>query len=88
MPTAQICAFSLTLATFQCLTRPIQGYDDIWPDLLQTGDTAFFDRADWGTRWTYTFEGTRNQIDHILLAPAFLDILRRSDIATVIPDQI
>lgn len=69
--------------------RRIQGYDDIWPDLLQTGDTAFFeDRATWGTRWTYEFEGSRNQIDHILLGPAFLDILQKSDIATTIPDQI
>lgn len=68
--------------------RRVQGYDDIWPDLLQTGDTAFFkDRETWGTRWTYDFEGTRNQIDHILLAPAFLDIMRRSDIETVVPEQ-
>lgn len=68
--------------------RRVQGYDDIWPDLLQTGDTAFFDDpATWGTRWTYEFEGSRNQIDHILLAPAFLDILRKSDIAAIVPDQ-
>ena len=68
--------------------RRVQGYDDIWPDLIQTGDTAFFaDESAWGTRWTYEFEGNRNQIDHILLAPAFLELLRKSDIATTIPDQ-
>ena len=68
--------------------RHVQGYDDIWEDLLQTGDTAFFaDEDTWGSRWTYEFEGNRNQIDHILLAPAFLAIMRRSDIATTIPDQ-
>ncbi|PAP95443.1 endonuclease/exonuclease/phosphatase family protein [Mesorhizobium wenxiniae] len=68
--------------------RRVQGYDDIWPDLLQTGDTAFFaNRDDWDTRWTYEYQGTRNQIDHILLGPEFLQVVKRSDIKTVIPDQ-
>lgn len=48
--------------------RRLQGYDGIQPDLIQTGDIAFFERADWGTCWTYEFEGTRNQIDHFLLS--------------------
>lgn len=50
--------------------RRIQGYDDIWPDLIQTGDAEFFDEAEYGTRWTYEFLGSRNQIDHILLSPS------------------
>lgn len=71
----------------QPAVRRVQGYDDIWPDLIQTGDTAFFDPADWNTRWTYEYEGTPNQIDHILLSPAFLSLLRKSDIHTTIPEQ-
>jgi endonuclease/exonuclease/phosphatase family metal-dependent hydrolase len=50
--------------------RRIQGYDDIWPDLVQTGDARFFGKTDLGTRWTYDYLGTRNQIDHILISPS------------------
>ncbi len=54
--------------------RRIQGYDDIWPDLIETGNPDFFDNADLGTRWTYQYQGTPNQIDHILLSPSIRDI--------------
>ena len=48
--------------------RRIRGRDDIQPDLIQTGRYYYFDRAEQGTRWTYDFRGSRNQIDHILLS--------------------
>jgi endonuclease/exonuclease/phosphatase family metal-dependent hydrolase len=72
--------------------RRIQGYDDIWPDLIQTGDVEFFDKADYGARWTYEFLGTRNQIDHILLSPSIEGITApntatRRGIRPRVPDQ-
>lgn len=46
----------------------IRGLDDIQPDLLQTGLPSFFESAEEGERWTYQFQGERNQIDHILVS--------------------
>jgi endonuclease/exonuclease/phosphatase family metal-dependent hydrolase len=70
--------------------RRIQGYDDIWPDLIQTGEPGYFfdsNRDDRDTRWTYEFQGTRNQIDHILLSPSILDIINRKGIQPRVPEQ-
>jgi len=44
----------------------IRGLDDIDGDLIQTGLVKYFDRPE--TRWTYQFQGVRQQIDHILLS--------------------
>lgn len=57
--------------------RRIRGRDDIQPDLIQTGRYYYFDRAEQGTRWTYDFRGTRNQIDHILLSESIEQRCRR-----------
>lgn len=67
--------------------RRIRGFDDIWPDLAQTGNAEFFpdDRLD--TRWTYEFEGVREQIDHILLSPAIYTEVGRSGIRPSVPEQ-
>lgn len=46
----------------------IRGLDDIQPDLIQTGLFPFFEEAEADERWTYEFQGERNQIDHILLS--------------------
>src|SRR5262249_7493022 len=67
--------------------RRIQGYDDIWPDLIETGDVKYFPEVDLGTRWTYEFLGTRNQIDHILLSPSIKDVVVANGIHSRVPDQ-
>ena len=46
----------------------IRGLDDVYEDLLQTGHKEYFQPDTWSTRWTYEFQGIRNQIDHILLS--------------------
>ena len=47
--------------------RRIRGFDDIGPDLLQTGNVRIF-KNNRDTRWTYQFQGIRQQIDHILVS--------------------
>lgn len=51
----------------------IRGFDDIEPDLIQTGLIDYFPRDDWDERWTYEFQGVRRQIDHILLSRSIRD---------------
>ncbi|MFY0611007.1 MAG: endonuclease/exonuclease/phosphatase family protein [Hyphomicrobiaceae bacterium] len=48
--------------------RRLRGFDDIGPDLIQTGNKNFFPEAKWDQRWTHVFEGVRGQIDHILIS--------------------
>ncbi len=47
--------------------RRIRGFDDIGSDLLQTGNVRIFKNGQ-DTRWTYQFQGIRQQIDHILVS--------------------
>jgi hypothetical protein len=61
--------------------------DDIWPDLIQTGSFAYFKDADPGSRWTYEFQGERNQIDHILISPSIKEIAKNGGIKPRVPDQ-
>ena len=51
----------------------IRGLDDIHEDLIQTGHAKFFEDTALDTRWTFEFQGIRNQLDHILLSPAVKD---------------
>jgi endonuclease/exonuclease/phosphatase family metal-dependent hydrolase len=67
--------------------RRIRGLDDIWPDLIETGDFSFFRNTDPGSRWTFEFQGERNQIDHILLAPSIREIVNGGGIRPRVPDQ-
>jgi endonuclease/exonuclease/phosphatase family metal-dependent hydrolase len=46
----------------------IRGRDDIWSDLIQTGLAEYFDASEVDSRWTYEFQGTRQQIDHVLVS--------------------
>ena len=48
--------------------RRIRGFDDLWGDLIQTGNVNFFDSTTEDNRWTYQFQGVRGQIDHILVS--------------------
>ncbi len=48
--------------------KRIRGFDDIGPDLVQTGHIGFFEPNEFDQRWTHSYLGTRNQIDHILLS--------------------
>ena len=67
--------------------RRIRGLDDIWPDLIETGEARYFKADDADTRWTYEFQGERNQIDHILLSDSWRDILKSTGIKPSVPDQ-
>ena len=44
----------------------IRGFKDIEAELVQTGDSYYFE--DYETRWTYNYKGQKEQIDHILLS--------------------
>lgn len=65
--------------------RRLRGRDDIWEDLIQTGNVKHFDRGLEGTRWTYDFQGERRQIDHVLLSNSIDQIARK--VRTRVPDQ-
>ena len=52
----------------------IRGLEDIHEDLIQTGLVSFWDRAQLDSRWTYEFQGVRQQIDHILLSFSIKEI--------------
>jgi endonuclease/exonuclease/phosphatase family metal-dependent hydrolase len=67
--------------------RRISGLDDIWADLIQTGNQKYFAEEDLASRWTFEFQGERNQIDHVLLSQSFLDLTKRDGIKPRVPDQ-
>ena len=51
--------------------RRMRGLDDIGPDLIQIGNCYSTSKKckyweDSADRWTYEYQGIRNQIDHIL----------------------
>jgi exonuclease III len=62
--------------------KRIRGFDDIFPDLIQTGLPKYFTDEAMDTRWTYRFQGTPQQIDHILLSYGVKDAVKRSGIKT------
>lgn len=49
----------------------IRGFDDIYEELIQTGNNRYFENTD--VRWTYDYRGEREQIDHILISPGLVD---------------
>ena len=55
----------------------LRGFDDIHPELIQTGDDNYFENFD--VRWTYNYKGQMEQIDHILLSDSFMDLCREND---------
>jgi endonuclease/exonuclease/phosphatase family metal-dependent hydrolase len=63
--------------------RRMRGRDDIWEDLIQTGQTgksgrpSFFAQGEESSRWTYEFRGLRHQVDHILLSPSIERVSRK-----------
>ncbi len=44
----------------------LRGFDDINEELIQTGNSQYFSNTD--VRWTYSYKGEPEQIDHILLS--------------------
>ncbi len=58
----------------------IRGFDDIYPDLIQTGLAKYFKSSKLDTRWTYSYMGIRQQIDHILLSDEIKLKTKRSGI--------
>jgi endonuclease/exonuclease/phosphatase family metal-dependent hydrolase len=65
--------------------RRIRGRDDIWGDLIQTGNVEFFAAGTEDTRWTFEFQGKRQQIDHILVSRSIVDAA--NDIVTSTVDH-
>ncbi len=69
--------------------RRIRGFDDIGPDLIQTGLSKYFPKSSVGERWTYEFNGERNQIDHILISSDLRNnIKRRSALIIRAPEDV
>jgi predicted extracellular nuclease len=56
----------------------IRGLDDIFDDLIQTGNVKYFEETELDTRWTYEYQGVRHQIDHILLSYSIKNICKKS----------
>lgn len=48
--------------------KRIRGFDDVEADLKQTGHIGYFEEDEFDERWTHSYLGTRNQIDHILIS--------------------
>lgn len=84
-------AQDVTVATFNCEWLVLRHVDrKPWPDAdtAPWGDPAFRaarfreaagrDAADVGERWTYTFEGERQQIDLVLVSYGVKDATRRA----------
>ncbi|WP_196887363.1 endonuclease/exonuclease/phosphatase family protein [Aureivirga sp. CE67] len=44
----------------------LRGFDDIYEELIQTGQSQYFENYD--VRWTYNYQGEPEQIDHILVS--------------------
>ncbi len=57
----------------------IRGFDDLYEELIQTGNSDYFENTD--VRWTYNYRGEPEQIDHILVSPG---LTSRSGIKTSI----
>ena len=57
--------------------RRVRGLDDIGPDLIQTGHSRYFADGDEDKRWTYSYDGQRQQIDHILLSRSIVKSAKR-----------
>ncbi len=57
----------------------IRGFDDIYEELIQTGNNEYFENTD--VRWTYNHKGEPEQIDHILVSPG---LSNKSEIKTSI----
>lgn len=56
--------------------RRVRGFDDMHPDLLQSGRKEFFEESELHQRWTKQHEGILNQIDHILFSESVLGMNR------------
>jgi len=66
--------------------KRIRGFDDIGPDLFQTGHIGSFPQEEWGERWTHSYNGTRNQIDHILISRSIKNEARVSSEVIALDD--
>ena len=51
--------------------KRLRGFDDIWGDFLQTANAV---KAE--DRYTYTYKGQKNLLDHILISPSLRDEFR------------
>ncbi len=56
--------------------RRIRGKDDIWEDLVQTGLSRFFPPEQIENRYTFVFNGERQQIDHVLISNSIVQACR------------
>lgn len=55
----------------------LRGFDDIYGEMIQTGDDDFFKSFD--LRYTYNYKGTLDQIDHILLSTNFVELCGKNN---------
>lgn len=65
----------------QPAVKRIRGLDDIFGDLIQTGQVKYFPKDKLDTRWTYSYQGIYNQIDHILLSQSVKDDCKTNGIS-------
>lgn len=66
--------------------KRIRGFDDIGPDLVQTGHIGFFELTEYAERWTHSYLGTRSQVDHILVSRSIKDAARIKARVVSLPD--
>jgi len=53
--------------------RRLRGFDDIYEELIQTGQSFYWPDSRLAERWTYEYKGKRQLIDHILISPSLRD---------------
>jgi endonuclease/exonuclease/phosphatase family metal-dependent hydrolase len=68
--------------------KRIRGFDDIYLDLIQTGQIGYFKKAEWDQSWTYKFEGVRQQIDHILISRNIKEDCKKGGVDTSVMSQV
>jgi 5'-nucleotidase (lipoprotein e(P4) family) len=69
--------------------RRIRGRDDLDEDLYQTGSPMFFE-GNWRAlayRWSYSYQGMRQQVDHVLLSPSIVDACGVEGVKPIFPLQ-
>ena len=57
--------------------KTIRGFNDINEELIQTGDSDYFE--DNTIRWTYNYKGQMEQIDHVLLSLGIKELCKTNN---------
>lgn len=65
----------------------LRGFNDVYQELVQTGDYKYMSEG--SIRWTYTFQGLQDQLDHILMSLPLTKEFKATKgiVTTIIPTE-